>query len=66
MGRIGTSGRGDTVGKGGRRVSTVQKYVHMYISEKMIPVDTVLGMEREGDKGEWWRGECKYDIFDTL
>jgi hypothetical protein len=32
----------------------------------MIPDETVPGMGGEGDKGEWWRGEFKYDIFDIL
>jgi hypothetical protein len=27
-----------------------------YVNGKMIPVETVLGMGKEGDKGEWWRG----------
>jgi hypothetical protein len=34
----------------------------MYV--KMIPVETIPRMG--GDKGEWWRGEFKYDIFDIL
>jgi hypothetical protein len=40
------------------------KCVHMYVNEKMIPVKTILGMGK--NKGEQWRGELKYDIFDTL
>jgi hypothetical protein len=32
----------------------------------MRPVETVPGMGAEGDKGEWWRGWIKYDIFDIL
>jgi hypothetical protein len=31
----------------------------------MRPVETIPGM-REGNKGEWWRGEFKYGIFDIL
>jgi hypothetical protein len=29
------------VGKGDRRVNTVQKSVHMYVNAKMIPVENV-------------------------
>jgi hypothetical protein len=36
---------------------------HMHANGKMIPVETIPGMEAEGDKGEWWRGEFKYDIL---
>jgi hypothetical protein len=32
----------------------------------MRPVETTPGMGGEKDKGEWWRGEFKYDIFDIL
>jgi hypothetical protein len=32
----------------------------------MKPVETILGMGEGGNKGEWWSGECKYNIFDTL
>jgi hypothetical protein len=38
----------------------------MYVNGKMTPVETVLGMGARRDKGEWWRGKFKYDIFDTL
>jgi hypothetical protein len=38
------------VGKWGRRVNMVQKFVHTYISAKMIPVEIVPGIVR---KGEW-------------
>jgi hypothetical protein len=31
-------------GKGGRRVNTVQKCVHMYVNAKMIPFKTVPGI----------------------
>jgi hypothetical protein len=37
----------------------------MYVSAKILPVEIILGMGGKGDKGEWWRGEFKYDIFDT-
>jgi hypothetical protein len=30
----------------------------------VIPVETIPGMG--GNKGEWGRGEFKYDIFDTF
>jgi hypothetical protein len=32
----------------------------------MKPVTTVLGMGGGGDKGEWWRVEFNYDIYDIL
>jgi hypothetical protein len=32
-------------GKGGRRVNIVQKCVHIYVNAKMIPVETIPGME---------------------
>jgi hypothetical protein len=35
----------------------------MYINEKMRPAETVLGW---GGKGEGWRGEFKYHIFDIM
>jgi hypothetical protein len=36
----------------------------MYVNGKMIPVETIPGMVEEGDKGECWGDEFKYDIFD--
>jgi hypothetical protein len=30
--------------------------VHMYVTGKMKPVETVPGMEERKNKGEWWRG----------
>jgi hypothetical protein len=44
--RGGTSGSGEDVGKGCRRVNIV----HMYVNGKMRPVETIPRM------GEWWRG----------
>jgi hypothetical protein len=32
-----------------------RNYIHMYVNEKMIPVETILGMGERG-KGEQWRG----------
>jgi hypothetical protein len=37
--------------------------VYTYVNGKMIPVETIPGMEGEGDKEEWWRGEFKYAIL---
>jgi hypothetical protein len=34
----------------------------MYVNAKMIPAETVTGIRGGGQ----WRGELKYDIFDTL
>jgi hypothetical protein len=39
-------------GKGGRRVNTVQKCIHMHINAEMIPVETIPGIRGEQDKGE--------------
>jgi hypothetical protein len=32
----------------------------------MVPVEIIPGMRGGGDKGEWWRAEFKYDIFDIM
>jgi hypothetical protein len=45
-GRAGISEREEVLGKGGRRVNTVQKCVHMYVNGKMIPVETITGTGR--------------------
>jgi hypothetical protein len=40
--------------------------VHTYVNGK-IPVETVPGMGKWGDKGDkGGRGEFKHDIFDTF
>jgi hypothetical protein len=38
----------------------------MYVSAKMIPVETFPGIREGGMKDSNGRGEFKYDIFDTL
>jgi hypothetical protein len=48
---FGTSGCGEDIKKGCRRVNVVDYYVHMYENGKMRPVETILAMEGE-DKGE--------------
>jgi hypothetical protein len=63
-GGVGSSGRregvgGERVWEGGYSANTV----YTYVNGKMIPVETIPGMEGEGDKEEWWRGEFKYDIL---
>jgi hypothetical protein len=30
--------------------------VHMYVNGKMVTVETISGMGRQGEKGEWGRG----------
>jgi hypothetical protein len=40
--------------------------VHMYINEKMIPVETILGMTGGGIKENGWGDEFKYDIIRTF
>jgi hypothetical protein len=50
---VGTSRRGEVVGKDDRRVEfSTKKCVCMYAYAKMIPVETIPVI---GDKGEWWR-----------
>jgi predicted RNA-binding protein YlqC (UPF0109 family) len=36
---VGTSGRGEMVGKGGRRMNAVQKCVYMYVNAKMLSIE---------------------------
>jgi hypothetical protein len=48
---------GDGKRKGGKRVNTVQKCVHVYVNAKMITFETIPGIRGRGDKRE-----C--DIFD--
>jgi hypothetical protein len=43
-----------------------EKCIHLYVNTKTIFVETIPGNGGWGDKGEWWRGEFKCDIFDTL
>jgi hypothetical protein len=38
----------------------------MYVKGKMIPVETIPGMGGRENKGDWWRGKCKHNIFDIL
>jgi hypothetical protein len=38
----------------------------MYISEKMIPVETIQGMGDRGIQENGGEGEFKYDMFDIL
>jgi hypothetical protein len=38
----------------------------MYVNAKMIPVETIPEMRGGKDKGEWWRDEFKYDIFQNI
>jgi hypothetical protein len=38
----------------------------MYVNTKMISVETVPGLRREGMQGSSGGGEFKCDIFDTL
>jgi hypothetical protein len=38
----------------------------MNVNRQMRLVETIPGMEGEGNEGERWRSEFKYDIFDIL
>jgi hypothetical protein len=42
---VGTSGKGEYIRKGYRRVNMVEYYTHMYINGKMRPVETIPGMK---------------------
>jgi hypothetical protein len=46
---VGTSRMGEVAEKGGKRVNMVQKCVHKYESEKMIPVESIPGMGSVGE-----------------
>jgi hypothetical protein len=59
LGWTGTSGQREVLRKEGRRVNMVQNCLHMYINAKMIPVETVLGIGVEKDKGVQWRGRIQ-------
>jgi hypothetical protein len=38
----------------------------MYLNGKMLPVETIPGMGREGDKEDCGKSDFKYDIFNIL
>jgi hypothetical protein len=42
-----------------------KEHTHIYVNGKQIHLKLFQEWGRE-DRGEWWRGEFKYDIFDTL
>jgi hypothetical protein len=46
--RIDTSGGREEVGKGGRRVNTSKKCVHVHVNAKTIPVEIVPCIGGEG------------------
>jgi hypothetical protein len=58
LGAVVTSGRGEGVGKGCKGMNIVQILC--------TPVETISGLGGVGDKGEWWWGDFKRDIFDIL
>jgi hypothetical protein len=51
-GGVGTNERGRWW-KGVGRWIQCKKRVYMYVNAKMIPTETIPGME---GKGEWWKG----------
>jgi hypothetical protein len=63
--RIGSSEMG-RLWKRSRRVNTVQKFVHIYVNTKVIPIESIPGMERGVIKEIGGGCEFNYDIFDTL
>jgi hypothetical protein len=54
-GGISTDGRGKIVGKGGRRVNTVKRCVHMHVNAKLYHLKLFQEWGK-GDKGEQWSG----------
>jgi hypothetical protein len=50
LGGVGTSGRGEEVGKGCRKVNIVQILYTMYINGKRIPIETIPRMGGGGVK----------------
>jgi hypothetical protein len=56
------------VGRGGagESVNMYKKCAHVNVNAKMVPVETIFGMEEGGDKGEQWIGWRQYDIYDIL
>jgi hypothetical protein len=38
----------------------------MYVNAKMIPVETVPGIEGGGNERKQWRRWFNYDVFDIL
>jgi hypothetical protein len=51
---IGTSGRERSQRKVGRGKIQYKKCVHVYVNAKMIPVETIPGLQGEQDEGECW------------
>jgi hypothetical protein len=43
-------------GEGGERAWEHNYYVHMYVNGKMVPFETIPGIGRGENKGEWWNG----------
>jgi hypothetical protein len=65
-GRMRPSGSGEVEGKDCSRVNIVQILIHMYLNIKMIPVETILGMEGGGMLENSGGSKFKYNIFDTF
>jgi hypothetical protein len=42
----------------------VQNCVHIYVSGKMVSVETISGRWGRRGEEEWWRGEFKHDMLD--
>jgi hypothetical protein len=60
--KMGTSGKGEDIRKGWRRVNMVENYVHVYVKGKRRLVETNPGMGRERIKNDRG-GEFKYGIL---
>jgi hypothetical protein len=57
---VGTSGKGEAIRKGCRRMNMVEYYVLMYENRKMRPVETT---SEGGIKENVGSGELNYDIL---
>jgi hypothetical protein len=64
-GRVGTSEGGRWCGKRVGGEYGTKMYTHICKCKNNTHC-SIAGIRRGGNKGEWWRGKFKYDIFETL
>jgi hypothetical protein len=51
VGDVGTCGSGEVVGKGVGELIRCKQCIHMYVTTKILPVETVPGMATGGGGG---------------